>query len=461
MGALFGTDGVRGEFGTDPITPENVLKLGWAVGSVLLKHQRGVNPQVLIGKDTRISGYILESALEAGFASAGMNVSLLGPMPTPGIAYLTRSARAAAGVVVSASHNPYSDNGIKFFSSDGFKLNEELINAVEEKMSEPIRCVPSDKLGKARRFPDAEGRYIEFCKHTLADRVSFEGMKVVVDCANGAAYNIAPSVFKELGADVISIGTSPDGFNINENCGSTSLDAVKAAVLEHRADIGIALDGDADRVLFIDEKGLEVNGDQVLYLMSLSKQAEGRLGGGVVGTLMTNLALELALEDANISFIRAAVGDRYVLEKLQENNWLLGGETSGHIIFLDKNTTGDGIVAALQVMRVMQKKQQSLNQLTASLSLFPQTMINVRVNRGSGHAIVRDTAVCSAVEQAEAKMGRAGRVVLRPSGTEPLVRVMVEGEQADLVRNITQELAGVVESASKQLVQESPTGSWP
>ncbi len=451
MSALFGTDGVRGEFGTDPITPENVLKLGWAVGSVLLKHQRGVNPQVLIGKDTRISGYILESALEAGFASAGMNVSLLGPMPTPGIAYLTRSARAAAGVVVSASHNPYSDNGIKFFSSDGFKLNDELIGAVEAKMAEPIRCVPSDKLGKARRFPDAEGRYIEFCKHTLPYRVTFEGMKVVVDCAHGAAYSIAPSVFRELGADVIEIGTSPDGFNINKDCGSTSLDAVQAAVLEHQADIGIALDGDADRVLFIDAKGQVVDGDQVLYLMALFEESKGRLGGGVVGTLMTNLALELALEEAGIPFIRAAVGDRYVLEKLQENNWLLGGETSGHIICLDKNTTGDGIVAALQVMRAMQSQQKSLNELTSSLSLFPQTMINVKVRRGSGQAIVSDTQVRTAVDQAEARMGRAGRVVLRPSGTEPLVRVMVEGEQAELVQNITSELAGVVEAASERL----------
>ncbi len=451
MGTLFGTDGVRGEFGADPITPENVLKLGWAVGSVLLEHQHEVNPQVLIGKDTRISGYILESALEAGFASAGMNVSLLGPMPTPGIAYLTRSARAAAGVVVSASHNPYFDNGIKFFSSDGFKLNDELIKAVEIKMAEPIRCVPSDKLGKARRFPDAEGRYIEFCKHSLPYGVTFEGMKVVIDCANGAAYSIAPSVFTELGADVITIGTSPDGFNINRDCGSTSLDAVRAAVLEHQADIGVALDGDADRVLFIDEKGQEVDGDQVLYLMSLSEQAEGRLGGGVVGTLMTNLALELALEEASIPFIRAAVGDRYVLEKLQENNWLLGGETSGHIICLDKNTTGDGIVAALRVMRIMQKAHKSLSDLCSGLSLFPQTMINVKVKRGQGDVIVADPKVGVAVTQAETRMGRTGRVVLRPSGTEPLVRVMVEGEQAGLVQKITQELAGVVESASQSL----------
>lgn len=451
MDSLFGTDGVRGEFGTEPITPENVLKLGWAVGSVLLQHQHGVNPQVLIGKDTRISGYILESALEAGFASAGMNVSLLGPMPTPGIAYLTRSARAAAGVVVSASHNPYSDNGIKFFSSDGFKLNDELIEAVEAKMSEPIRCVPSDRLGKARRFPDAEGRYIEFCKHTLPYRISFEGMKVVVDCANGAAYNIAPSVFSELGAEVISIGTSPDGYNINRGCGSTSLDAVTTAVLENKADIGIALDGDADRVLFVDDHGEVVDGDQVLYLLALSDHAEGSLGGGVVGTLMTNLALELALDDQNIPFERVAVGDRYVLERLQQNNWLLGGETSGHIICLDKNTTGDGIVAALQVMRVMQNRQRRLHELTRDLVLFPQTMINVKIKRGGGRQIVSDQGVCAAVEQAESEMGRAGRVVLRPSGTEPLVRVMVEGENASQVQTISRELASIVESASSSL----------
>ena len=448
MGNLFGTDGVRGEFGDLPITPENVLKLGWAVGSVLLAHQKGVNPQVLIGKDTRISGYILESALEAGFASAGVNVSLLGPMPTPGIAYLTRTARAAAGVVVSASHNPYYDNGIKFFSSDGYKLNDELIDAVEKKMAEPIRCVASDKLGKARRFPDAEGRYIEFCKHTLPYRVSFEGFKVVVDCANGAAYNIAPSVFTELGAEVVAIGVKPDGYNINENCGSTSLDTVKAAVAEHQADLGIALDGDADRVLFIDDKGNVIDGDQALYLLALFEKAEGQLGGGVVGTLMTNLALELALEEANIPFERAAVGDRFVLEKLHTNGWLLGGEASGHIICLDKNTTGDGIVAALQVMRVMRRKGQSLSALTANLKLFPQTMINVRVARGSGNKILADKDVCAAAKQAETKMGRRGRLVLRPSGTEPVVRVMVEGECADQVKQITEDLVEVVEAAS-------------
>lgn len=451
MDALFGTDGVRGEFGVDPITPENVLKLGWAVGSVLLQQQRGVNPQVLIGKDTRISGYILESALEAGFASAGMNVSLLGPMPTPGIAYLTRSARAAAGVVVSASHNPYSDNGIKFFSSDGFKLNDELIDAVEAKMHEPLNCVGSNRLGKARRFPDAEGRYIEFCKHTLPYPVSFDGLKVVIDCANGAAYNIAPSVFKELGADVVSIGVSPDGFNINQGCGSTALDTVRNAVIEHNADIGIALDGDADRVLFVDDQGQLIDGDKVLYLLALAAQAEQVLHGGVVGTLMTNLALELALEQREIPFERAAVGDRFVLEKLQQNDWWLGGETSGHIICLDKNTTGDGIVAALQVMRVMQAEQRSLRELTRDLVLFPQTMINVRVKRGSGSRIVADQRVCNAVAAAEDQMGRSGRVVLRPSGTEPLVRVMVEGEQEDQVQAISRDLAEVVESASAAL----------
>ena len=451
MAKLFGTDGVRGAFGDEPITPQNVLKLGWAVGSVLLERQRGVNPHVMIGKDTRISGYILESALEAGFASAGMNVSLLGPMPTPGIAYLTRSARAAAGVVVSASHNPYYDNGIKFFSSDGYKLNDDLILAVEAKMAEPMRCVSSDKLGKARRFPDAEGRYIEFCKHTLPYRLSFEGLKIVVDCANGAAYNIAPSVFTELGAEVITIGVEPDGYNINLDCGSTSLGALRKEVLEQQADIGIALDGDADRVLFIDDQGEEIDGDQVLYLLALFDQEKGTLGGGVVGTSMSNLALELAFEASNIEFQRAAVGDRYVLEKLHQNNWLLGGETSGHIICLDKNTTGDGVVAALQVMRVMALKQQTLHELTSALQLFPQTMINVSVARGSGYQIMADPLVNEAVKQAELQMGRAGRVVLRPSGTEPLVRVMVEGEQAQQVDEISAELARVVEQASDRL----------
>ncbi|MEE9448307.1 MAG: phosphoglucosamine mutase, partial [Arenicellales bacterium] len=415
MGDLFGTDGVRGEFGTAPITPENVLKLGWAVGSVLLAHQKGVNPQVLIGKDTRISGYILESALEAGFASAGMNVSLLGPMPTPGIAHLTRSARAAAGVVVSASHNPYQDNGIKFFSSDGYKLNDDLIDAVEAKMVQPLQCIAPDKLGKASRFQDAEGRYIEFCKHTLPYRVNFEGLKVVVDCANGAAYKIAPIVFEELGAEVVSIGTEPNGYNINEGCGSTSLGALKAAVKEHQADIGVALDGDADRVLFVDAKGNEVDGDQTLFLLAMFSHEKGELGGGVVGTLMTNLGLELALEDKNIPFIRTDVGDRYVLEALTEKQWRLGGETSGHIICLDKNTTGDGIVAALQVMRVMRRQQKSLHELTSALTLFPQTMINVDVARGSGARIMQDQSVNDALDKAQARMGRTGRVVLRPS----------------------------------------------
>lgn len=448
MGDLFGTDGVRGEFGVSPITPENILKLGWAVGSVLLEHQKGVKPLVLIGKDTRISGYILESALEAGFASAGMNVSLLGPMPTPGIAYLTRTARAAAGVVVSASHNPYSDNGIKFFSSDGYKLNDKLIRAVEQKMSEPMQCVASNKLGKASRFEDAEGRYIEFCKHTVPYRVSFAGLKVVLDCAHGAAYRITPNVLRELGAEVITIGVSPDGYNINQGCGSTDLTALKSAVAEHKADIGIALDGDADRLLLIDEQGHEVDGDQILYLLAMTANQKGELGGGVVGTLMTNLSLELAFAEANIPFERAAVGDRFVLEKLQANQWLLGGETSGHIICLDKNTTGDGTVAALQVLRVMRRQGKTLSALTRGLNLFPQTMINVTVKRGAGNEIVKDARVMNALALAERKMGKTGRVVLRPSGTEPLVRVMVEGEQSDIVNEVSQNIATVVEQVS-------------
>jgi phosphoglucosamine mutase len=449
MAGLFGTDGVRGEFGTEPITPETVMKLGWAVGSVL--SESGANNLVLIGKDTRISGYILESALEAGFASAGVNVALLGPMPTPGIAYLTRTARAAAGVVVSASHNPYHDNGIKFFSSKGFKLNDALIAAVEEKMSGQMKANNSDNLGKATRFPDAIGRYIEFCKHSIPYRVDFNGLKVVLDCANGAAYNIAPQVFEELGAEVIKLGVSPDGYNINQGCGSTDLSALQTAVIENQADIGIALDGDADRVLFVDASGEIVDGDQTLYLIAIFGKQQGTLGEGVVGTLMTNLGFEKAMEQADIKFARANVGDRYVLEMLQANNWILGGETSGHIICLDKNTTGDGTVAALQVLRVMQRTGNTLAELVKGMSKFPQKMINVTVARGQGQAIIESASVKQALSDYQAQMGNSGRIVLRPSGTEPLVRVMVEGEDQSIVEIITAGLAKVVEETSDRL----------
>jgi phosphoglucosamine mutase len=449
MAGLFGTDGVRGEFGTEPITPETVMKLGWAVGSVL--SESGANNLVLIGKDTRISGYILESALEAGFASAGVNVALLGPMPTPGIAYLTRTARAAAGVVVSASHNPYHDNGIKFFSSKGFKLNDALIAAGEEKMSGQMKANNSDNLGKATRFPDAIGRYIEFCKHSIPYRVDFNGLKVVLDCANGAAYNIAPQVFEELGAEVIKLGVSPDGYNINQGCGSTDLSALQTAVIENQADIGIALDGDADRVLFVDASGEIVDGDQTLYLIAIFGKQQGTLGEGVVGTLMTNLGFEKAMEQADIKFARANVGDRYVLEMLQANNWILGGETSGHIICLDKNTTGDGTVAALQVLRVMQRTGNTLAELVKGMSKFPQKMINVTVARGQGQAIIESASVKQALSDYQAQMGNSGRIVLRPSGTEPLVRVMVEGEDQSIVEIITAGLAKVVEETSDRL----------
>ncbi len=449
MSGLFGTDGVRGEFGVEPISPQTVLKLGWAVGSVL--SESGGRNLVLVGKDTRISGYILESALEAGFASAGVNVALLGPMPTPGIAYLTRTARASAGVVVSASHNPFHDNGIKFFSSKGFKLNDELIAAVEDKMSGSMRACSSKDLGKATRFPDAIGRYIEFCKHTIPYRVDFEGLKVVIDCANGAAYHIAPQVLEELGAQVISLGVSPDGFNINHECGSTHLAALQAKVVEEHADIGIALDGDADRVLFVDAKGEVVDGDQTLYLMALFGKQKNTLGKGVVGTLMTNLGFEQAMAQSDIEFERVAVGDRYVLEKLQANNWLLGGETSGHIICLDKNTTGDGTVAALQVLRVMQKTGQSLADLVKGMPVFPQKMINVKVARGSGKQIIKSDAVVSSLQDLESTLNNRGRIVLRPSGTEPLVRVMVEGDDAAMVDSIVDQLAKVVEQTSDAL----------
>ncbi len=449
MSEMFGTDGVRGQFGVEPITPQTVQKLGWAVGSVLAEsHARN---HVLIGKDTRISGYILESALESGFASAGVNVSLLGPMPTPGIAYLTRSARATIGVVVSASHNPFEDNGIKFFSSKGYKLDDALIAQVEAKMEENFHTVSSKKLGKAHRFTDAIGRYIEFCKHSIPYRVNFDDFRIVVDCAHGAAYHIAPQVFDELGAEVIPIGVHPDGFNINKNCGSTSLDAVQEKVKETKADLGIALDGDGDRVLFIDEAGNEIDGDQVLYILAHFQKQKQELQGGIIGTLMTNLGLEVALKQAAIPFERTQVGDRFVLERLIEKDWLLGGETSGHIICLDKNTTGDGIVAALQIMRVMRSTQKPLSELAAGMDRYPQIMINVPVARHSGKQIMASPILQDALQACEAEMGEAGRIILRPSGTEPLLRVTVEGDSADQVKLIADQLAAVVETVSSTI----------
>ena len=451
--SLFGTDGVRGRVGEEPITPQTVMKLGWAAGVVFAT--AGTGEKVLIGKDTRVSGYLLESALEAGFSAAGVNVCFLGPLPTPGIAYLTRTVRACAGVAISASHNPYYDNGIKIFSSQGTKLQDELVAKIDLKMAEPMACVDSSKLGKAERLNDAQGRYIEFCKGTLPSTRTLAGLKIVVDCANGAAYDVAPQVFSEMGAEVTAIGNQPDGFNINRECGSTHLAGLTAKVVECGADIGIALDGDADRVLLVDAAGARVDGDQILYLLAKRRQRRAMLGGGlgsglggVVGTVMTNLGLELAFKEMEIPFVRARVGDRYVHEALAENGWLLGGEASGHIICLDKSTTGDGILAALEVLDTMLENQCALHQLVKDLDIYPQRMINVPVGNADGKGLVGHKRVTAAVKQAQSELGAHGRVVLRPSGTEPVVRVMIEGEDRGRVERLAQEVADTVESAA-------------
>ena len=444
----FGTDGIRGRVGEEPISPETILKLGWAAGSVLGKD---ANSKILIGKDTRVSGYLLESALEAGVSAAGVNISLLGPMPTPGIAYLTRTQRASAGIVISASHNPYYDNGIKFFSHEGLKLPDEVELEIERKMDEPIKVVDSVELGKATRFADAAGRYIEFCKSVMSSAFSLAGIKVVVDCANGAAYYIAPSVFSELGADVVATADKPDGFNINENCGATDLRHLIDTVLETGADLGIALDGDGDRLIMVDEHGEIVDGDQILHILAKYRNRNGCLQGGVVGTLMTNLGLERALQEQGIPFLRAKVGDRYVLSLLQENGWTLGGESSGHIICLDKCTTGDGIVSALQVLQAMVDQRLPLHQIKQGMQMYPQTLINVRL---PGHKVMKQgdlercDAINLAVQKARTKLGKRGRVLLRPSGTEPVIRVMVEGENEQAVLQIGQDLADQVRMAS-------------
>ena len=446
--SLFGTDGVRGRVGLEPITPATVMKLGWAAGRVL-SHQGKAAGKVLIGKDTRISGYMLESALEAGFSAAGMNVSLLGPMPTPAIAYLTRTARASAGVVISASHNPYFDNGIKIFSADGTKLDDAIVARIDAKMMEPgITCVSSEELGKAERFSDAPGRYIEYCKNTFDEQLSLAGLKVVIDCANGAAYDIAPHVLTELGAEVMAIANTPDGININKDCGSTHLRNLKESVLENGADIGIALDGDADRVLLVDHLGREVNGDQILFLLASQRYAENRLGGGVAGTIMTNLGLEQRLQSMSIPFVRTPVGDRHVHEVLKLNGWFLGGEASGHIICLDKSTTGDGIVATLEVLETMLKTDRSLAELTQGMSIYPQHMVNVALGSVSTEDVMKDVRLSEAIKSVEAELGDSGRVVLRPSGTEPVVRVMIEGNQEEQVKTLTEQLAAVVKLVS-------------
>jgi phosphoglucosamine mutase len=435
----FGTDGVRGRVGESPITPDFVLKLGYAAGTVLAARREGHGrPAVLIGKDTRISGYMLEAALQAGFAAAGVDVYVTGPLPTPGIAYLTRALRLSAGVVISASHNPYDDNGIKFFSGDGNKLPDAIEERIEQKLEEPMACVSSEHLGRARRVDDAAGRYIEFCKSSFPSRLDLYGMKLVVDCANGAAYHVAPKVFHELGADVITIGASPNGMNINAGVGATAPGALQAAVLEHHADLGIALDGDADRLVMVDGKGRAYNGDELLYLIVRDRLRHHPVAG-VVGTLMSNLALEQALNRLGVDFFRAKVGDRYVLEALQARGWLYGGESSGHLLCLDCHTTGDATVSALQVLAALRGAEQTLADLAAELRLFPQKLINVRIARGFDWE--NHPGLIAAQASALAELSDKGRILIRPSGTEPLLRVMVEAGDQRLADRIANRIA--------------------
>lgn len=432
----FGTDGVRGLVGQSPITPDFVMRLGWAAGKVLAR--QGTR-KVLIGKDTRISGYMLESAMEAGLSAAGIQAVLLGPMPTPAVAYLTRAFRAEAGVVISASHNPYYDNGIKFFSQDGTKLPDDVELEIERQLDMPFECVESAKLGKATRIDDAPGRYIEYCKSAFPGELSLDGLKIVLDCAHGATYHIAPSVFRELGAEVVVIGCAPNGLNINDQVGSTHPDALMRRVCEESADLGIAFDGDGDRVMMVDGEGNLIDGDEILFMIACDQQSRGKLVGGVVGTQMTNLAMELALQSLGIPFARANVGDRYVMEMLKELGWRLGGENSGHVICLDHATTGDGIVASLQVLQAMVRAQTGLASLRGNLRLFPQRLVNVRF--AGGVDPLQQPAVLKAVADAEDRLAGRGRVLLRKSGTEPLIRVMVEGEEAELVSSLAEEIA--------------------
>jgi phosphoglucosamine mutase len=433
----FGTDGIRGTVGRPPITPDFMLRLGHAVGQVLRRSTP--RPTVLIGKDTRISGYMLESSLEAGFASAGVDVLLSGPLPTPGVAYLTRALRLDLGVVISASHNPYADNGVKFFSARGEKLPDEWELAVEAALQQAPQWADSANLGKARRLDDASGRYIEFCKSTVPHSLSLRGVKVVVDGANGAAYHVAPDVFHELGATVVKIGCSPDGFNINLGVGATAPAALVQAVAEHRADYGIALDGDADRLQMVDALGRLFNGDELLYVMAADRLAQRQAVPGVVGTLMTNMAVELALKKMGVSLVRAKVGDRYVLEELSARGWQLGGESSGHLLALDRHTTGDGIVSALQVMQAVRRNGSTLAALLDGVQLFPQTMINVRLP--DGRRWQDNRALADAQAQAEQQLGNSGRVLIRASGTEPVLRVMVEARDAAVGRRCAEAMA--------------------
>ncbi len=429
----FGTDGIRGKVGEGFITPEFAMKLGYAAGRVF---STVGTKKVLIGKDTRISGYMLESALEAGLSAAGINVELLGPMPTPAVAYLTRTFRGEAGIVISASHNPYYDNGIKFFSADGTKLDDDLELAIEAELDKGMSCVPSEKLGKASRIDDAAGRYIEFCKSNVPNQLSLNHLKIVVDCAHGATYHIAPAVFRELGAEVIAIGCNPDGLNINDGYGATDLANLKKEVIAQKADMGIALDGDGDRLMMVDSDGSALDGDETLFIIVREALKKGRLGGGVVGTKMSNLGLEIALKNLGISFVRADVGDRHVLEELTKNDWKIGGENSGHIISLDHNTTGDGVVAALLILMAVCESRLTLKELRKGMTLLPQLLINVKFS-GADNPL-NNPQVLNAVKAAEESLGDQGRVLLRKSGTEPLIRVMVEGvNDADVLKHAT------------------------
>jgi phosphoglucosamine mutase len=439
----FGTDGIRGRVGETPITPDFCLKLGWAAGRVFGRNGRR---RILIGKDTRVSGYMLESVMEAGLASAGVDVRLLGPMPTPAVAYLTRTLRADAGIVISASHNPFYDNGIKFFDCDGNKLEDAKELEIEAELDSPLKCVASESIGKAKRVDDARGRYIEFCKATVDRGMRLGGFKIVLDCAHGATYDVAPGVFAELGADITVIGADPDGLNINANCGSTHPEQLQAEVLARGADLGIAFDGDGDRVLMVDHRGVVLDGDELLFIVARHRKEANKLAGGVVGTLMSNFGLERALSQLSIPFARSKVGDRYVLEELKRHGWELGGEGSGHIVCLDLNTTGDGIVSALQVLAAMVTTGRTLAELRTGMDKLPQTLVNV--NAMEPGRVVGLAGVKKAVGEIEDSLAGTGRVLLRPSGTEPLVRVMVEGEDASLVARLADDLAAVVRAAA-------------
>jgi len=435
----FGTDGIRGRVGTWPITPEFVLKLGWAIGKVLARQGSG---KVLIGKDTRISGYMFESVLESGLSAAGIDTHLLGPMPTPAIAYLTRTLRAQAGIVISASHNPYYDNGIKFFSSQGTKLPDSVELAIEEQLDQPMTTVDSAELGKAIRVIDAPGRYIEFCKSTVSSDIILHGLKIVVDCAHGAAYHIAPNVFRELGAEVIEMGVEPNGLNINLDCGATQTKAIRQKVLEQNADLGIALDGDGDRVVMVDHRGHILDGDELLYTIIKDKVKRSSFKGGIVGTTMTNLGLEQALKQMGLEFVRVPVGDRYILSELNKRHWYLGGEPSGHVVCMEMTTTGDGIITALQVLAAMRHQNQSLADIRRGLLKYPQILLNVKVARLD--CSLENPRIQQAVKDVETELGDKGRVLLRRSGTEPLIRIMVEGEDERNVKRLAEQMVDVV-----------------